>query len=143
MATVRKHTRHLLERLRIYASSLFKGRYKLIMTTNQRSTKVLQVTTVYNYEIEIFCQESKFTIHYDRAWVPNTRYSVFKLWGSGDGNCPPELAKALSTEVFIPRFFSDSLSEEATGKYMSGAFLDIIFDRISSAYNKPLDTQAF
>lgn len=143
MSNVSKYIRRLIEKIRIYSGSLLKGRYKMIMATNQHSTKVLHVTTIYNYEIEIFCQESRFIIQYDRAWVPNTRYSVFKLWGSGDGNCPPALAKALSAEVYIPRFFSDTLSEEATGKYMTGAFLDIIFDRVSKAQIKALDTQTY
>lgn len=111
--------------------AIFKGRYKLIMTTNSSNMKVLQVTTVHGQEIEIHCQENKFLIRYDRAWIPNNKYSVFKIWAITNNSDNEKLNRALETELYIPRFFHERISDDLTNKHMANAYLDIVLDKLN------------
>lgn len=118
--------------LALILSRFIKGRHKLIMISKPGSTKILLVRTIYGYEIEIHSQVNRFILRYERSFIPNSEYSVFKVWGTCNESAPDDLKKALSSEVYLPRLFSEEIDTELHNKYMINAYMDIVLDRVAT-----------
>ncbi len=78
------------------------------------------------YVTQVFCQELKYKVRYQRWFVPDRHYYVYKVFCTVQGKAPEALLRAFARECSFPLLLTEWSSSTAQKTAAIEAYLDVI-----------------
>lgn len=90
-------------------------------------TTTLHVSTVNGVIIRFYCKKNNFVIKNDHPYVPDYKFSVYKLYGEcGENNCPEKLKTVLQKIAYFPTLGPVFKSEENRRKFLIETYIGLL-----------------
>ena len=100
--------------------------------TNPRDTTTLHVRSLSGVIINFYCTKYNYIIKNNHPFIPDYKYSVYKLYGTCVDKCPEKLVLVLENIAYFPTlkpFFTD---EEKRRKFLIETYISLLNTQLKS-----------